>query len=153
MKKNTSDNTGKRPDIAIFNEEGVAVIIEFKAPDVEMVNHIGDLNEYAQLIVAKSKGKIKRVYAYLIGGSLNPNRLRGFKKFSNNKGWFQTSDIDEPETGITIGQQYSEILFYDHVVDRADVRLAAFKDRLKLDLWYISPLHITPLIEVILTKT
>jgi hypothetical protein len=69
--KNNKEHKAKRPDIALFNEEGAAVIIEFKAPDVDLQEHVNDLAQYARLLAAKSNGRIKRFYGYLIGGTID----------------------------------------------------------------------------------
>ncbi|RLL50704.1 hypothetical protein D8Y20_11360 [Mariprofundus sp. EBB-1] len=134
LQENYENNSGKRPDIAIFNNEGSVIIIEFKAPDVDMDRHIGDLMEYAQLLAAKSNGKLKKFYGYLIGSSLNPNRLTNYTRFPNGQGWFNTSGVIEHSTGQRVGELYSEILFYDDIVDRANKRLDVYKKRLNLDL-------------------
>ena len=118
FKKNSEDNSGKRPDIAIFNKEGAAIIIEFKAPGVSMDDHIGDLMEYSQLLAAKSKGRIKKFYGYLIGTDVNQNRLMGFTRFPNGDGWFNTQPVTEHTTQARLGELYSEILFYDDIVKR-----------------------------------
>lgn len=131
--KTNSDNLKKRPDIALFNHEGSAVIIEFKAPGVDMSNHTGDLMEYAQLLAAKSKGRLKKFYGYLIGDELNELRIRGYTQFPTGKGWFSTDDIIQPTTKASLGELYSEILFYEDVVIRANGRIKTYKDRLNLD--------------------
>jgi hypothetical protein len=43
LARRADDNSSKRPDIALFNKEGSAIIVEFKAPGVPMDEHIGDL--------------------------------------------------------------------------------------------------------------
>lgn len=134
FEKNYSENSKKRPDIAIFGSEGAVIIIEFKAPGVSMDDHVGDLMEYSQLIAAKSKGKLKKFYGYLIGTEVNPNRLIGYTKFPDGKGWFNTVGIMEHNSNIQLGQLYSEILYYDNVVDKARKRLAVYKNRLKIDI-------------------
>jgi hypothetical protein len=55
--------------------------------------YTNDLMEYADLLAAKSKGKLKKFYGYLIGTQLNPIRLRGYHPFPNGKGWFGTENI------------------------------------------------------------
>ena len=131
--KNYADNDAKRPDIAVFNKEGSVIIIEFKAPDVSLDDHIGDLMEYAQLLTAKSKGKIKKVYGYLLGTTVNRNRIMQYTRFPSGKGWFNTVPITEHETGTRLGELYSEILFYDDIVDRANMRLEVYKKRLNIN--------------------
>jgi len=131
--KTNNENSKKRPDIALFTHEGSAVIIEFKAPGVDMSNHTGDLMEYAQLLAAKSKGRLKKFYGYLIGDELNELRIRGYTQFPIGKGWFSTDDIIQPTTKSSLGELYSEILFYEDVVIRANGRIKTYKDRLKVD--------------------
>lgn len=134
LKKNVEDNNAKRPDIAIFNKEGSLIIIEFKSPGVMLDEYIGDLMEYAQLLTAKSKGRIKKVYGYLLGTSINPNRITGYTRFPSGKGWFGTTNIIEHSTGTRLGELYSEILFYDDIVGKAEQRLEVYKTRLGIDL-------------------
>lgn len=132
LSNRTFDNRSKRPDIAIFSKEGAAIIIEFKSPDVSLDDHTGDLMEYAHLLAAKSNGKIKQFYGYLIGTELNPLRLRGYTKFPSGWGYFGTERIEDPATRQTLGELYSELLHYDEVVTRAQMRLQVYKDRLNL---------------------
>lgn len=133
LQKNADDNAGKRPDIALFNKEGSAIIIEFKSPGVSMDDHVGDLMEYAQLLAAKSHGRLKRFYGYLIGDTVNPRRLRNYTRFPSDRGYFGTDSIVEHSTGSTLGELYSEILYYEDIVDRASKRLEVYRDRLKVD--------------------
>lgn len=128
----TDDNKGVRPDIALFHEEGSVVIVEFKAPGVSLDYHYMDLVEYATLLAAKSKGKLKKFYGYLIGDKVNTARLGDYKPLPGAKGWFNTTDIREPTTQYAIGQLYSELLHYDDVVERARKRIGVYRERLKL---------------------
>jgi hypothetical protein len=122
--ENNEEHGAKRPDIALFNEEGSAIIIEFKAPNVEIQDHISDVVQYARLLAAKSNGKIKKFYGYLIGDKLNPSRMpTGWTRFASTKGYFQTGKLEDPETGIWYGELYTELLFYDQFIDRAELRL------------------------------
>lgn len=130
FRRNNKENSLKRPDIAIFNQEGAAIIIEFKAPGVELQEHDQDLIEYARLLAAKSNGKINKFYGYLIGDSINENRLRGYTKFSSGRGYFGTDRVEDLNTGIQYGELYSEILFYVDFVDRAEQRLKVYKEKL-----------------------
>lgn len=132
LAKISNDNSAGRPDIALFHEEGSVVIVEFKAPGVSLDAHVGDLIEYATMLAAKSKGRLKKFYGYLIGDTLNPIRLQGYSKLPGANGFFGTNDIKEPETQATIGQLYSELLFYEDVVGRSRKRIGVYRDRLKL---------------------
>lgn len=126
------ENSGGRPDIALFNQEGSVVIVEFKAPGVSLDEHDNDLMEYATLLAAKSKGRLKKFYGYLIGDTVNPVRLRGYNRLPGANGFFSTDDVKEPETQVAIGQLYSELLFYEDVVDRARKRIGVYRGKLNL---------------------
>jgi hypothetical protein len=133
--ENNGMHGAKRPDIALFNQEGAAIIIEFKAPDVEIQDHINDLVQYARLLAAKSNGRIKKFYGYLIGTKLNHSRMpTGWTRFASTKGYFHTGALEDPETGSRYGELYSELLFYSQFIDRAELRLGIYKDKLKVQL-------------------
>lgn len=134
LKRRTDENAGKRPDIALFNKEGSAIIIEFKAPGVSMDDHVGDLSEYAHLLAAKSRGRLKKFYGYLIGDTLNPLRINNWTRFPVGQGFFNSSPLKDPENGQQLGELYSEILFYDDVVDRAKKRIGIYQEKLNLNL-------------------
>jgi hypothetical protein len=136
MRANMIENSAKRPDIAIFSKEGSAIIIELKAPGVNLEDHVNDLMEYAQLLAAKSNGKLKKFYGYLLGTSVNPNRLRGYKRFPSGKGWFGTDSVIEPSTNVPLGELYSEILFYQDIVERANKRLDVYKKKLGINVHF-----------------
>lgn len=126
------DNSGCRPDLALFHEEGSAVIIEFKAPGVSMDEHDNDLVEYATLLASKSKGRLNKFYGYLIGDTINPVRVATYNKLLGEEGFFRTVDITEPTTQVALGQLHSDLIFYSDVVKRARSRIGVYRDRLKL---------------------
>lgn len=135
LAKRAAENAGKRPDIAVFSKEGSAIIVEFKAPRVSTDEHIGDLSEYAQLLAAKSGGKLKKFYGYLIGDDINTLRLSGnWTPFPTGKGWFQSSPLLDPNTRLPLGETYFEILHFSDVIDRARKRIGVYQDKLKIDL-------------------
>ena len=135
LSKRSDENSGKRPDIAIFSEEGSVIIVEFKAPGVSMDEHIGDLQEYAYLLNAKSGGKLKKFYGYLIGDSVNTLRVGGgWTKFPMGDGWFLSSSLNDPESGVKLGETYFEILHFKDVIDRAKRRIGVYQGKLGLKL-------------------
>ncbi len=132
--RRTVAHKGRRPDIAIFSREGSAIIVEFKAPGVSMDEHIGDLSEYAHLLAAKSGGRLRKFYGYLIGDTINPLRMAGWTRFAAGKGYFRSDSLPDPEHGRNLGELYAEILFFEDVVERARKRIGVYKDRLKIEL-------------------
>jgi hypothetical protein len=135
LSKRVDDNGGKRPDIALFSKEGSAIIVEFKAPGVSTSEHIGDLSEYAHLLAAKSGGKLKKFYGYLIGDTVDPLRLSGtWTPFPTGNGWFQSSPLLDPRTRLPLGETYFEILHFSDVIERAKKRIGVYQDKLKINL-------------------
>lgn len=133
LSRRADENAAMRPDIAIFDKEGSAIIIEFKAPGVSMDDHTGDLSEYAHLLAAKSNGRLKKFYGYLIGDKLNPLRMAGWTRFASGRSYFRTTDLPDPESGRNLGELYAETLFYDDIVDRASKRIGVYRDKLRID--------------------
>lgn len=133
LRRRTQEYGAKRPDMAIFGKEGSAIIIEFKAPGVSMDEHVGDLSRYAHLLAAKSSGRLKKFYGYLIGDTLDPLGMPGWKKFASGRSYFQTSDLQDPDSGRILGELYAETLFYDDVVDRASKRIGVYRNKLQID--------------------
>ncbi|AXD70217.1 hypothetical protein GJ842_22805 [Salmonella enterica] len=134
LNKRSNDNGAKRPDIAIFNKEGSVIIVEFKAPGVNMDEHVGDLIEYSHLLAAKSNGRLKKFYGYLIGDRVNPLRLNGWTKFPLGNGWFQSNPLQDPTTGVKLGETYFEILHFEDVIERAKKRIGVYQNKLNLKL-------------------
>lgn len=134
LSKRATDNSAKRPDIALFNKEGSAVIVEFKAPGVPMDEHIGDLVEYAHLLAAKSGRKLTKFYGYLIGDKVNPLRLNAWTPFSQGKGWFQSNPLVDPYNRQPLGETYFEILHFSDLIERAKKRIGIYKNKINLDL-------------------
>jgi hypothetical protein len=133
LRRRAQENGAMRPDIAIFGKEGSAIIIEFKAPGVSMDEYIGDLSRYAHLLAAKSNGRLKKFYGYIIGDTLDPLRMPGWKKFASGRSYFQTSDLQDPESGRILGELSAETLFYDDILDRASKRIGVYRDKLQID--------------------
>jgi hypothetical protein len=134
LRRRADDNGAMRPDIAIFSKEGSAIIVEFKAPGVSMDDHIGDLSEYAHLLAAKSNGRLKKFYGYIIGDTINRMRMAGWTRFAAGKGYFRSSPLQDPENNRVLGELYAETLFFEDIVDRARKRIGVYKDKLQVDL-------------------
>lgn len=133
LRRRADENGAMRPDIAIFGEEGSAIIIEFKAPGVSMDDHIGDLSEYAHLLAAKSNGRLKKFYGYLIGDTIAPLRMAGWTRFAAGKGYFRSTPLEDPESGRNLGELYAETLFFEDIVQRASQRIGVYREKLQID--------------------
>lgn len=72
------DRREKRPDILLFPDEGKCVIIEFKNPNVNVSDHLTQVNKYASLLLNYSVDdfKIDTYYAYLIGEAIDGNDVQ-----------------------------------------------------------------------------
>lgn len=134
LRRRADENGALRPDIAIFGKEGSAIIIEFKAPGVSMDDHVGDLSEYAHLLAAKSNGRLRKFYGYLIGDTINPLRMAGWTRFASGKGYFRSAPLQDPENSRILGELYAETLFFEDVVDRARKRIGVYREKLQIDL-------------------
>jgi hypothetical protein len=134
LRRRADENGAMRPDIAIFGKEGSAIIIEFKAPGVSMDNHIGDLSEYAHLLAAKSNGRLKKFYGYLIGDTIAPLRMAGWTRFAAGKGYFRSTPLEDPESGRNLGELYAETIFFEDIVKRATQRIGVYREKLQIDL-------------------
>ena len=98
-------------------------------------DHIPDLAQYARLLAAKSNGRIKKFYGYLIGCKIDSSRMMpSYTRFANGKGYFNSSKLVDDDTGRAYGELYSEVLLYEHFIDRAALRLRVYKDKLKVQL-------------------
>jgi len=139
MKHLTSLNENrltKRPDILLFPEEGKCIIIELKNPQVNVSDHLTELNRYAGLIYGLQKPEfgIRTFYGYLIGEGIDSIDVRT-----------QDSDfIDAPSLHYLYrphkrvfnpfsklsgdGDIYTEVMSYRALLERAKVRNRMFID-------------------------
>lgn len=122
-------------EVRACQREGSAIIIEFKAPDVGLQEHMPDLAQYARLLAAKSNGRIKKFYGYLIGCTIDPNRMEpGYTQFANGRGFFKSDPLRDFATGRSYGELYTEVLLYQQFIDREEARLRVYKDKLRVQL-------------------
>lgn len=128
----------KRPDILLFPEEGKCIIIEFKAPDVNVSEHLTQIDFYANLLLnyTVEKLQITRFYGYLIGENIEDRDVRGrashFQVSHSFGFWFCPSkDVirfrDDYRANI-----YSEIIKYSSLLKRAMQRNKVFIEKLGL---------------------
>lgn len=121
----------KRPDVLLFPEEGKCIIIEFKAPDVNVSEYLTQIDFYANLIrnYTIDKIQITTFYGFLIGEDIEDRDVRGrvsrFEHSYQFDYWFRPS---ENVTGFdrTNGSIYTEVIKYSTLLKRAELRNKIF---------------------------
>ncbi|MDE5574623.1 MAG: hypothetical protein K2I87_02795 [Bacteroidales bacterium] len=127
----------KRPDILLFPEEGKCIIIEFKAPDVNVSEHLNQINFYASLLrnYTIDELQLTAFYGYLIGQSIEDRDVRGrvsrFEYAPRFGYWFCPSEKVIDFNGGNDGSIYTEIIKYSSLLDRAKLRNKIFIDKLE----------------------
>jgi hypothetical protein len=121
----------KRPDVLLFPEEGKCIIIEFKNPDVNVSEHLDQINKYASLILQFSSDKFitDTFFGYLIGENFSARDVRaadGNFRFS-----YQFDYLFRPSQTIAgenrpDGALYTEVIKYSTLLKRAKTRNEMF---------------------------
>ena len=127
--------TDRRPDIFLFAEEGKCVIVELKAPDVDLSDHLNQMTKYCNLIANYSAKKFDRFYCYLIGENINPAiDLPGDYEETVNGDWLKSDlpikSLDQNRD--TIASSQIEVIQLSSVHQRAHRRNKSFADKLGL---------------------
>lgn len=127
----------KKPDVLLFPEEGKCIIIEFKNPDVNVSEHLTQIDTYANLILnyTKDKFRIDTFYGYLIGESIEARDVRAANPAYQVS--YQFDYLFRPSSpvagfdGRTDGTIYSEVIKYSTLLDRAKQRNKVFIEKLQ----------------------
>lgn len=135
--KQGGDARLKRTDILLFPAESKCIILELKAPEENISEHLNQINRYASLINNLSIDSLKfnTFYGYLIGESIDvddvidndsdfinaPNLGYIYRPFKRIVGKFGRED----------GSLYTEIIKYSTLLERAKLRNKIFIDKLK----------------------
>ena len=136
--KQQGDANLKRPDILLFPNEGKCIIIEFKSPEVNVTDHLNQINKYASLInnLSKDKFKFNSYYGYLIGENIDIDDIRDNDSDFLNAPHFEF--IYRPFKRIVgkFGKQdsslYTEVIKYSTLLKRAKKRNEIFIKKLGL---------------------
>jgi len=123
-----------RPDIFLYPEEGKCVLVEFKAPDVDLSDHLNQMIKYCNLIANYSVRRVEKFYCYLIGEKFNPNTdLPGDYKETVSGDWMRN---DIPIVSIKdrshLAYAQIEISKLSGIYGRAHRRNKSFADKLGL---------------------
>lgn len=127
----------KRPDILLFPEEGKCIIIEFKAPDVNVSEHLTQIDFYASLLrnYTIDELQLTTFYGYLIGQNIEDRDVRGrvsrFEYSPRFNYWFRPSEKVIDFNRGNDGNIYTEIIKYSSLLDRAKLRNKIFIDKLE----------------------
>lgn len=137
-KNKCSKDAGRRkPDILLFPNEGKCIIVEFKAPNVDVSFHLDQINRYARLInnLSDERFGFNTYYGYLVGEKgidideiqdANPDFQSAhsldyiFRPYLRIIGKFNRPD----------GALYTEIIKYSDILKRAQKRNQIFIDKL-----------------------
>lgn len=127
----------RKPDILLFPEEGKCIIIEFKAPDVEVSNHLHQINRYARLIhnLSQDKYKFTTYYGYLIGENIDIDdildSIDNFVSASSLNYIFRPYVAIKGKFGRPDGALYTEVIKYSDLLKRAELRNQMFIKKLE----------------------
>ncbi|MBN8571186.1 MAG: ATP-binding protein [Ignavibacteria bacterium] len=134
------DRFAKRPDILLFPSEGKCIIVEFKDPNVNLAEHINQINRYATLIrnLTKDEFEFDTFYGYLIGETVDGDDVRDFDssfQYSSHFDYvFRPSKPIVGKFNRKEGSIYMEVLKYSTLLKRAQMRNAIFLDKIdKID--------------------
>jgi hypothetical protein len=128
----------KRMDLLFFPEERKCIIIELKDPKIGVNENAGQMDKYAELLAnfVKPEFAIEHFYTYLITDNFNKyDKPSGYRKIYNIDGFVRDSaDIKNFENDLTIANQYSEIIRYTDIYERANKRNEIFFSKLNIPL-------------------
>ncbi|KAA6327572.1 hypothetical protein EZS27_023450 [termite gut metagenome] len=135
--KQNGDAKQKRTDILLFPKEGKCIIIELKAPEINVSDHLNQINRYASLInnLSKDSFKFTTYYGYLIGESVDVDDIADSD--SDFKSAFNLGFIFRPykriigKFGKNDGGLYTEIIKYSTLLERANQRNKIFIEKLE----------------------
>lgn len=126
----------KKPDILLFPDEGKCIIVELKNPDVNIADHLNQINKYAFLIrnFSNKDFQLETFYGYLIGGEIQAADVRGA-----DGRYLEAYHLDYlfcphiPIVGLNgcrDGSLYAEVINYRTLLERAKRRNAIFIKKL-----------------------
>lgn len=134
----TKDVGSRRPDILLCPAEGKCVIVEFKAPEVDVSLHLDQINRYAMIIhnLSAPKFKINTFYGYLVGENIDYDSIQEsnpYFKEAANLGFIFRPHLPLPgKFGHSEGDLYTEVIKYSELLKRAKNRNKVFIEKLEV---------------------
>lgn len=127
----------KRPDVLLFPEEGKCLILEFKSTEVNVSEHLTQIDMYASLIrnYTKDEFQITNFYGYLLGEAIEERDVLG--RVSSYEHSYQFDYLFRPSQKVigfgsrTDGSIYSEVLKYSTLLKRAQKRNEIFTEKIQ----------------------
>ncbi len=134
-KKKYGIKPSRRPDIFFHVDESQCVLIELKAPDEDLADHLNQLQKYCALIGNFAIKPLTRFYCYLIGEEFSPIDILGDFRVTVHGDYVRRGDykIMRYENGRQdeeIGAAHVEIIKLSSMYARARRRNKSFADRL-----------------------
>lgn len=131
------DRLNMRTDVLLFPAEGKCLIIEFKNPNVNVSQHLNQINMYASFLrnYTKDEFEFLKFYGYLIGeGVENRDVVHSDGDFIDSPSMdylFRSHKrIVDTSGREKHGSLYTEIIKYSSLIERASVRNKAFIDKI-----------------------
>lgn len=130
------DRLTKKPDILLFPDEAKCIIIELKNPNVNVSEHLNQINNYASLIrnFAKPEYQFNTFYGYLIGEMINSYDVRAhdaeFKEAYNFDYLFRPNKTIAGMIVQGDASLYTEVIKYSTLLKRAKLRNDIFIQKL-----------------------
>jgi hypothetical protein len=127
----------KRIDLLFFPEEKQCIIIELKDPKIGIAEGVSQMDKYAQLLAnfIRPEFSIKFFYTYRITDNfIKYDRPNGdFRKIYGIDGFVRHSaNITSFDTEMEIANQYSEVIRYTDIYERACKRNKIFMQKLNI---------------------
>ena len=130
------DAGNRRPDILLFPNEGKCIIVELKAPDVNVSEHLNQINRYASLInnLSSEEFIFQSYFGYLIGETVDEDDVRDsdadFRR-SYDDILVRPHKVIAGKFGRNDGVLYTEVLKYSSLLKRARQRNEIFIRKLE----------------------
>lgn len=136
-KKRASGDVGiRRPDVLLFPSEGKCIIIEFKAPGVDVSKHLHQIHQYASIIhhLSDERYKFNSFYGYLIGENADIYSILdsdGDFQQSQSLGYIVRPYKALPRLfGREQGVLYTEVIKFSDLLKRAKLRSKVFTEKI-----------------------
>lgn len=125
---------GWRPDIFLYPEEGKCILVEIKAPEVEVTDHCNQIPKYAKIIANYSTKRFTQFFGFLIGEKISQLAMPGrYIKAPYGNYWVCANEpINDVETGGQIASIYQEIIPLSEIAKRAEIRNKSFAEKLRM---------------------